>query len=235
MSQVTLYQFQRAWDVPSPSPFCMKVEGFLRLAGVDHKIAIQNDPRKAPKGKLPYISHRGKKIGDSNLIIEYLSKELGTDLDSELSAEEKAIHHAMRVMLDERLYFAMLYSRWADDDNWDLLKDSLFSAIPRLVRGVITNKIRGGVVSDLHSQGMSRHSADEIYKMGIEDLRCLSEYLGDKEWFGGGSPCILDICAVSYLVNFIRPPIQCPINDYVKQNSRLTGYTDRAMARIFEE
>ena len=78
-----------------------------------------------------------------------------------------------------------------------------------------------------------RHSADEVYQMGIDDLRALGEYLGDKEWFGGMQPSILDVCATSFLANLIPVPIDCTINDYARGNPKLVGYLDRAMKRIF--
>ncbi|MCG8671804.1 MAG: glutathione S-transferase family protein [Pseudomonadales bacterium] len=230
---IELHQFKSAMDVPNPSPFCMKLEGVLKLAEIDYKVVIQNDPRKAPKGKLPYIIHNKRKVADSNIVIDYLKNNLSVDLDSHLSDEEKAIHHAMRVMLDEQLYFVMMYNRWAVDEHWEILRNDLFGAIPKLLRNVITNKIRSGVLADLNSQGMSRHSTEEVYQIGVEAIEALAAYLGEKEWFGGDKPCTLDVCAVSYLANFKIPPMDSPMKQLVYSEKKLSEYVDRGLKTIY--
>ncbi len=36
---ITLHQFARVWDIPNLSPFCSKVETYLRMAGIPDKVA----------------------------------------------------------------------------------------------------------------------------------------------------------------------------------------------------
>ena len=50
---ITLHQFARVWDIPNLSPFCSKVETYLRMAGIPYEVADAIPPT-APKGKLPY-------------------------------------------------------------------------------------------------------------------------------------------------------------------------------------
>lgn len=42
---IKLYQFSPAWGLPNPSPFCMKVETYLRMTGL---------PYEAINGALPF-------------------------------------------------------------------------------------------------------------------------------------------------------------------------------------
>ena len=51
---VKLYKFNGAWGMPDISPFCIKVETYLRLVGVPFECVV-SDARKGPKQKLPYI------------------------------------------------------------------------------------------------------------------------------------------------------------------------------------
>ena len=55
---VRLHKFDEAWGSAGPSPFCLKVESFLREANIVYEV-VPFDPRrsfaKAPKGKLPFI------------------------------------------------------------------------------------------------------------------------------------------------------------------------------------
>ena len=45
---IELHQFPRAFGLPNPSPPCMKVESYLRLAGLDYRIETLVNPAKAP-------------------------------------------------------------------------------------------------------------------------------------------------------------------------------------------
>jgi Glutathione S-transferase N-terminal domain len=47
---VTLYKFIPAWGLPDLSPFCVKLETYLRLAKIPYETQV-GDPRKAPKKK----------------------------------------------------------------------------------------------------------------------------------------------------------------------------------------
>jgi hypothetical protein len=57
---IKLYQFKPALDLPNASPFCMKLEIYLRMANLPYEIVLNADSRKAPKGKLPYIEDGSK-------------------------------------------------------------------------------------------------------------------------------------------------------------------------------
>ena len=62
------YQFRPVWGLPNASPFCMKLETYLRMAALPYHVAKNADVRKAPKKKLPFIDDGGKVIADSGFI-----------------------------------------------------------------------------------------------------------------------------------------------------------------------
>jgi glutathione S-transferase len=43
------------FGIPNPSPFCMKLETWLRMTRIPFEIVRVVDPRKGPKGKVPWI------------------------------------------------------------------------------------------------------------------------------------------------------------------------------------
>lgn len=83
---IKLHQFPPLWGLPNASPFCMKVETWLRMAALPYETAVVFNPAKAPKGKLPFITDNGKVVADSGLIIDYLKETYGDKLDGGLSA-----------------------------------------------------------------------------------------------------------------------------------------------------
>jgi glutathione S-transferase len=72
MSQpkLTLVTLGGAFGLQNVSPFCLKAEMLMTQLGLDYDMEVQADPRKAPKGKLPYLIADGREISDSELIVE---------------------------------------------------------------------------------------------------------------------------------------------------------------------
>ena len=77
MNELTLFQPPtRPWNTPNLSPFCTKLECYLRMAEIPYKTAAMQ-LGKAPKGKIPYVElSDGTRLGDSQLIIEHLERAL---------------------------------------------------------------------------------------------------------------------------------------------------------------
>ena len=128
---IRLYLFPASLKgTPNPSPFCLKLEAALRLAGVPHQVWYETDPRNGPKSKLPFIEIEGSRIGDSALVLDHLKETLGVDLDQGLSAAERAQSHMLQRMLDERLYWVLVQSRWIEEANWPTIKKLFFGGLP---------------------------------------------------------------------------------------------------------
>ena len=103
-----LVQFNSAFGARNVSPFCLKLETYLRMAGIAHEIVWSGSTRSAPKGKLPYIEDNDLILGDSELIIDYLIDKYGNPLDASLSAEQKAQSLAWRRLFEDSLIFPFL-------------------------------------------------------------------------------------------------------------------------------
>jgi hypothetical protein len=69
-----LFQFPRMFDIPNLSPFCCKLETWLRIAGIPYEIEITTNPRKGPRGKLPFVDDGGVIVADTTIIIDHLKR-----------------------------------------------------------------------------------------------------------------------------------------------------------------
>ena len=58
-----------------------------------------------PKGKTPWMTFNEEHIADSQLCIDHLNHELGIDMNKHLSPEQKAIARAMRLMMEDNMYW----------------------------------------------------------------------------------------------------------------------------------
>lgn len=232
---IDLYQFPPAFDTPNLSPFCMKLEAFLRIADIPFQIMPCKDPDMGPKGKLPFIRDNGVMLGDTELIMDYLESKLDFRVDGHLTSQQQAIQHACIRMLDEHLYWALIYSRWIDEVNWETLRQRLFGEIPPPLSSIAANKARKQMRRQLEAQGLGLHSREEIYSKAIKDLESLSALLGDKKWFGGDYVSKLDLTAVGYLSNIMIPQLPSPMAEAVKRLGNLETYAVRAQRSLFPE
>ncbi len=230
---IKLHQFPPLWGLPSPSPFCLKVETYLRLTGLDYEPVYETDPRKAPKGKLPFIADGDKIVADSGLIIEHLKKTRGDPLDEGLDAGQRAAAHALRRLTEESLYWCVVYSRWIDPNGWPQIKAAFFSAMPMPLRAFVPNLIRKRVGRDLYAQGLGRHSREDVYAHGCADLTAISEILGDKPYMLGDAPASVDAAVYGLLATILLVPVDTPLKAHGLERSNLSAYCNRMREKCF--
>ncbi len=234
---ITLHQFPSFFGIPNPSPPCMKVETYLRLAKLDYEVKdIVGDLRKlTPRGQAPFITDKGVDIADSQLIIDTLKKTYGDPLGEGLSATDRASHAAIRHMAEDHLYFIMLAQRWTVPANMAILKDSFFAPIPKMIRGLIFNIAQKSQVKRLDGHGMGKFSPEERTAMGKECIENLSLLLGEQSYFGGDSPREIDCVIFPYLANGLIEEFESPFNAVIKSKINLAAYNQRMMQEIFPE
>lgn len=230
---IKLYQFQPAFGLPNASPFCMKVETYLRMAGLPYECPHGADFRKSPKGKLPYIEDNGKIVADSTFILDYLRATYGDTLDTRLSAHERALGVVIQRAFEESLYWPVLYSRWIDDAGFAKTKDAFFARMTFPLRQIIPIFARRGLRSQLQGQGTGRHSRDEIYAIGCRDISALADLLGDKAFFLGNEPASVDATAYAFLANLLWVPIDLPMRAHAVKRPNLQAYCERMKARFY--
>lgn len=211
----------------------MKVEAFLKIAEIPYQIIIEDNPSNAPKGKLPFIRDNGITISDSELIFDYLESKLDFKVDGHLSEHDKVLHHATIRMLDEHLYWALLYSRWIDAHNFNVMKAEIFSDTPPPLNGIKANKRRKQVQVQLEAHGLGKHSSEEIYQKAKKDLVVLSKILGDHQWFGGDFISKLDLAATAYLSQIMIEKLNSPLAEMLKQLGNLETYVVRSKRILF--
>jgi glutathione S-transferase len=232
---ITLYQFDPAFGLPNASPFCMKMETYLRMAALPFEAppSKMQHIMKAPKGKMPYINDGGKIVADSSLIIDYLKQTYGDKLDSWLSAEQKATALAYQRLMEEHVYWAVVYTRWVEPAGWALTKAAFFETMPAPFKWFVPTLARRDLVKSLHSHGMGRHSQAEIHALGMRDITALADFLADKPYFMGTEPCSLDATAYAFLANLVWPPIDSPLKQHALKYPQLVAYCERMRSRYY--
>ena len=224
---ITLFQFPPRFDLLNVSPFCMKLETYLRLAKLPYQVVKTIELGKTPKGKLPYITDNDRVIADSNLIIHYLKSTYGNPLDAHLNSQQLAEALAVQRMIEEHYYWTLVYSRWMDPFNRRQVNKLFFARLSFLMRPIIAHTIRKKARTNLIGHGMGRHSRDEIYQLGIEDLTALTDYLGVKLYIMGNQITSLDACVYAFLANTMRTPIVSPLSEFANEQVNFVEYLKR--------
>jgi glutathione S-transferase len=229
---IRLHQFAPAFGLLNASPFCMKLEVYLRLAGLPYEAVNDGNVIKAPKGKLPYIEDQGKSLSDSTFVIEYLKTTYGDPLDAGLSPEQRAAATAFQRLFEENLYWAVVHTRWADPAGWAKTKVAFFAALPVPLRWLLPPLARRGILGEMRGHGMGRHSQAEICAIARRDVDAVADFLADKPYMLGAAPTSLDATAYAFLANVLWAPVESPIRRHAAGRPNLEAYCQRMKARV---
>ena len=232
-SMLKVYHLPGAWGLPTVSPFCLKLDAWLRMTGIPHERVTTATPFGGPKGKAPWIEEGGRKLGDSSFIVAHLAERYGVDPDSQLTPAQRGLAVAIQRLVDENLYWTMVHDRWMNEANWKQFRDVVLGALPVPVRRVLGPIARRGVRAQLKGHGMGRHSAEEIAAIGRRDVHALSGMLGNSEWFLGDTPTSTDAVVYAQLVNIWRAPFESEVRRAIGQTPNLVAFIDRFAARYY--
>jgi glutathione S-transferase len=229
---ITVYKFGSYWDVPDLSPFVVKVETWLRMAGLPYRTE-PGDLRKAPKKKLPYIADGDRRVADSSAIIDYLKAKHGDKLDDgRFGPAERAVARAMKSLFEAELYFVIVYLRWWNDADFEIMKPALLASleaggVPRFLRPAVASMARRGTRAQVDGQGTGRHAREEVYALGRGLVEAAGDFLADKSFFMGERPSTLDATAYAFLSTLLWTPFDSPVRGAVQERPNLVSYCAR--------
>lgn len=229
---IRLHQFAPAFGLLNASPFCMKLEVYLRLAGLPYEAVNDGNVMKAPKGKLPYIEDQGAVVADSTFVIDYLKATYGDTLDAAITAEQRAQATAFQRLFEENLYWAVVHTRWAEPAGWARTKAGFFGALPVPLRWLLPPLARRGILGEMRGHGMGRHSEAEIHAIARRDVDAVADFLADKPYMLGPLPTSLDATAYAFLANLLWAPVDSPIRQHAVSRPNLEAYCQRMKARV---
>uniref|UniRef100_A0A069DSK3 Putative failed axon connections fax protein/glutathione s-transferase-like protein n=1 Tax=Panstrongylus megistus TaxID=65343 RepID=A0A069DSK3_9HEMI len=241
---IYLFQFSRTPVIPSLSPYCLKVETYLRLAelkyeNVDHKMKF-----RSKKGLLPFIELNGEEIADSTVIIKELAQKFGKDLDAGLDNNQKNVSHAMISMIENHLFWVVMWWRTKHPDNiirgYKMnLQHFLGSRMPNgLLNFLFKYSYNRKGLKKVKAHGIGVHKPEEINEFGQHDLKVLSEMLADKPFFFGDEPTTLDVVAFANLaqIYFIEKELQYSLQEFMQDScGNLVGHVNRMKERCFPD
>jgi len=237
---IQLYVFKPKERTPNGSPFCQKMETFLRVTKTPYEVkyTINNS---APKKKLPYITidnDTTNPLPDTHFIIKHLvESRIAPDLDTSLSPAERAESRAWQAWTEELIAPALAYTRWIVDENYTILREEALGEISWPIRYLLGAYLRWGAGSNLWGHGMGRHSEKEVRSLMQEWVDGVDAKLEDgREWFFGlGQPTAIDVTLYAFLSNSLGTKANPLFTHSICQKASLRAYIRRCTEVWFPE
>ena len=231
---IKLFQFPRMFAIPNLSPFCCKLETWLRIAGIPYESVETSDPRKGPKGKLPFIEDAGVRIADTSIIVDHLVKTRGVDPDAHLDASQRATALLVQRTLEEHFAFVVAYTHLVRDEGLQHTR-ARFDPVPSIIRPLVIHTVQRQIKKLLWYQGILRHSDGEIIDSGLQDWRAVLAVMSDGPFFFGDEPTGVDAIVFGALATSVLTPIESPIRDFLSSQPECVAYAERMRMRFFPE
>jgi glutathione S-transferase len=227
---ITLSAFGPMWGLTDPSPFVGKTMIQLKMAGLPFS-GERRRPTDGPKGKVPFIDDEGVVVGDSTFIRDHLEQKYGVDLDAGLSPRRRALGWMVERVVEDHLYWATIYFRWAVRENFDKGPANFFAGAPDEVR----EQAREGTLRSLYGQGFGRHSAEEVADLAGRSLAALSELLGDQAYITGETISGADATLFAGLAAIATAQFDTPLRDALLGHGNLMAYLGRMTEQFHPE
>ena len=223
-----------AFGMRNISPFCLKMEMLLAQLELPFTLGFEADPRKAPKGKLPYLIADGKKIADSELIAGYLDELTNGGVYGSLSPVQLAQGRAITRMVEDHLYWIMVASRWLDDAWWPNIVEGFFGIAPKLVRPLVAGGARKQVRRNYEGHGLGRHTLEEQKLLARHDLAALDALAAETHgaFLFGREPVIFDFATAGFMAGALDNKPATWFSELAKEYTVLSEYTERVQAHM---
>lgn len=233
--KVYLVQFPISPHIRSISPFSLKLETWLRVNSVNYDNVYS--VRSSKKGQIPYIELNGVQIPDSNIIIQDLTQKFNLSLDQGLSAQDKAISHAVTLMVESNLAQIGFYWRYGHH-NEEFTEKMMENFMDRKVSMFFFRKVQpAGIRFKNFFNGIARHSFQEIEQFSFQDLQAISALLGDKKFLlTGDHPTTVDCTLFGHLAQFLYIPMAFPQKKYIHEHCpNIVEHVDRMKALVWPD
>jgi glutathione S-transferase len=135
--------------------------------------------------------------------------------------------------VEDNLYWAMVHSRWAVDENFYRGPAHFFDHLPEDIQEEARQRQRATVLGYLHAQGMGRHNTEEIAFFARRGYSALDQIIGDKPYLTGQIPCGADASVFAQILSALSPWFESPVRDAASSHRNLVAYCTRMISTYF--
>jgi glutathione S-transferase len=236
MAEIRVHTFSSLFDgLPAGGPFDLKLLAWLKLADIPHVQVFQDDTRKGPKGKNPWIEVDGTPMGDTEIIIQSLGNRYGIDLDEGLDPQQVAVGHAWRRTFEEHFHQVLEWELLVHPAGAAFMRRFVTGQMPPVLGPLVFRMMQGGMAKQLHARGIARHAPEVIEAKGRHDIDMLSRFLGQRDFLLADRPSVADTAVFGQLAPMMAWPMDTPVSRYLRTVPNLAAYVDRMRTLCFGE
>jgi glutathione S-transferase len=219
---LTLYSYPTLFGVADNNGYGLKVFAFLKLAGVPFRHQHIFDASNAPRGQLPYIVDGSDTVGDSETILEFVTRKYRLTIDAALTGAQRTTNLLVTRMLDD-LYWVMSYSRWKDERYWPLFRDALLREHPNLTEAGLA-KAQAFNAQRYHYQGIGRYDPDAAMARGLADLGAIAGLIPQHGYLHGANPTGIDAGIYGFIANIYFYDIDTELKQFVAAHDNIVRH-----------
>ena len=232
---IKLIQYPRAKNFPNFSPFCVKLETYLKMAEIPYEIQFSYENKKFPRHKLPVIQDENKMITDTSFIIDYLRDKFESNVDANLSDEQDAMAEFIQRTIEDHMIPMLMMWRWCDEDTWPAWRDQIYALAPAFVRTLIPPLVHKHMKKRLWHHGVARYPKEERVVKLDHSLKALSYVLGKQDFVFGDQPCSTDAIVFAVIGNIYFDPSLEDAADILENYPNLIEHMKRMLERYYPE
>lgn len=228
MIDVSFYIWPGMPDLPSISPYCIKVILAAKARDLTYDVHhVMRMPKWVTTGKLPAAMIGHKPIMDSTNIMKALdglpsTKPLLYPLEPALKSEVVLLED----WADEVLIWYLLAYRWQDKDNYNRFKQEAFNKLPWLPRTLVPLMIRRTAVKRLKGQGIGLLTPMQRDANFTHLCLALDHKLIGRSYFVGSNLTAADIAIYAQLKQIIHTKLN-PAYEIISGYTNLKAFMER--------
>merc|ERR1719468_318344 len=236
--KVYLYQSNRTHQIPSIEAQELKIETFFKLHGIPYENVTHNCRLNIKKVQFPYIELNGVEIAYTDILTK-LAEKFEKNLTAHLTPEQVNVEHAMVKMVENHLYWATMDWKTENLDNTIKgYKVNLPTYLDSKLPLPILNFHYKMNVCKKTQKKTKGQGFDDLLGHAKNDMKVLSDTLGDKEFMFGAEPSLLDLTLFSVLAQLttVEESVVCPLRDHMTEHhTNLVGLVARMKDRAWAE
>ena len=195
------------------------------MRATNTRYVVDNSEPFGPLGKCPWITLNGQETADSSQILDLLSDQLNARLPVQCDEERRAVGRAFQVMLEEHTAWGIFFKRYSLDKV-----RYVWTEFPRVARRWvpwIRFTFPRSFAQRCREQGIGRFTEPQVLQTVERDLKALSTFLGDRDFFLGETVSDLDCCVFGIVCQLLY--VSGPALEFMTRNrcQNLVRHHDR--------
>uniref|UniRef100_A0A914XHQ5 Uncharacterized protein n=1 Tax=Plectus sambesii TaxID=2011161 RepID=A0A914XHQ5_9BILA len=233
---VYLYQFPRSPHMPNMSPFCLKLETWLRANDIKYEVR-QTWTQRSSKGQLPFIELNGEQIADSQLIINALSRKFNKEDLTTLTQSQIGAARAVDRLIECSFIQAIVAFKYLEHLPELISGETIgLKWIPKVVTDVAAMFIKPTLREKLHSQGFGRLTREEQLEQARLDLQAIADVMGKNKFILDDEPHTVDFTLFGHFATFYYLPFDIVLKRMVRNEfPTLLDHMERMKERFWPD